>query len=184
MPRIGEIKSPGEINKRSTRRHIWTACEDCGKARWVELHKGKPRCRLCRRCAGIMFAKATRPRGEKAAGYKGGRVIHSGGYIQILLQPDDFFYSMTSKHSPYVMEHRLVMAKHLGRCLQLWELVHHKNGIRDDNRIANLKLTTAGSHSREHSKGYGDGHRQGYQDGLKLALGRIEDSPESASQSS
>ncbi len=42
----------------------------------------------------------------------------------------------------YVLEHLLVMEKKQGRPVLKTEEVHHRNGMRDDNRSSNLELWT------------------------------------------
>lgn len=72
---------------------------------------------------------------EQHPTYKTGRKITKDGYI--LIKTYDYPYR---NYQNYILEHRLVMEKYLGRYLKPEEIVHHKNGIRGDNRVENLKL--------------------------------------------
>lgn len=138
MPQIGEIRKAGEVERKGHARYIWSACVACGKERWVRLVRGKIEYALCIRCGA-----------RTRSTWRGGRHRKKKGYIQILLQPDNFFYSMADKQG-YVLEHRLVVAKALGRCLQPWEIVHHKRGFaKDDNRYPEtLQLVSDDRHNQ------------------------------------
>lgn len=69
----------------------------------------------------------------KHPAWKDGRFKNPEGYI-LIYHPDDRY------KRKYVVEHRVIMENHLGRQLYPWEIIHHINGIKDDNRIENLEL--------------------------------------------
>jgi hypothetical protein len=73
------------------------------------------------------------------------RHVSKEGYVTALLDPSEYHLrgSRTSKGNS-MLEHRLVMARHLGRALYDYENVHHINGDRADNRLENLELWEKG----------------------------------------
>ena len=139
MPKIGDVAVGRKIGIKGGNKFIWIACPDCKRERWVMLRRGKPRSIRCNSCA------ITRRKGSDSPSWKGGRRKRSDGYINVWTDEISTFAEMRTVRN-CILEHRLVMAQHLGRCLESWELVHHKNHIRDDNRIENLELCKISEH--------------------------------------
>lgn len=100
----------------------------------------------CPQCGGKMEPKSAtcskcRPTYSGAANpnWRGGRTKHQRGYV--LLWVDS--HPRLANKSGYVFQHILTMEATLGRNLHMNERVHHRNGIRDDNRPENLELWTS-----------------------------------------
>lgn len=51
-----------------------------------------------------------------------------------------YFMTWNPKRGYYVPKHEMVIRKKIGRPLRKGEIVHHKNEIKTDNRLSNLKL--------------------------------------------
>lgn len=98
------------------------------------------------------FGIPMRPRGTSGSRHpcwRGGRIADKGGYILVHMPEHPF-----ANAAGYVREHRLIMEQKLGRYLTPDEVVHHRNGRTDDNRLANLQLfQTNGKHLQKTLKG-------------------------------
>lgn len=108
-------------------------CDQCGK-KFVKtrLFNSKSNTHFCSRTCQATYFNV-----KNGKGY----VVHKKGYIQKFVGHD-----YKNNTNGYYMEHRCVMEQHLGRCLEKNEIVHHRNGIKDDNRIENLELLTTKNH--------------------------------------
>lgn len=99
------------------------------------------------KCSGTLFKKGHKPtphepkHGKESPNFKGGRRLLNTGYIGVLVVGE----------GRYELEHRRVMANHLGRELARNEHVHHINGNKTDNRVENLELLSAEEHNRQHT---------------------------------
>ena len=89
------------------------------------------------------YSPLARPR-EKNGNWRGGRTIASNGYVLIRVGTDHHLADIRG----YAYEHRLVAESVLGRQLESGEIVHHRNGDKQDNRADNLEVAQSIAHHK------------------------------------
>jgi hypothetical protein len=83
--------------------------------------------------------------------WKGGIKRDPVGYI-FRYKPDHHF----ANNKRYVLEHRLVWEEYNKAILLPWGHIHHKNEIKNDNRIENLEAMMGYQHPTHHKKDMSD----------------------------
>ena len=139
--RRGNTRSCGcyraELQSMNRVERIDVPCKICGEImKRTQYEKQNHKHVYCSaKCQMEDYRRRTR---ENNPAWKGGRRKDPKGYV------------LVRHNKSYILEHRLVMAQHLGRKLLNNEHVHHKNENKSDNRIENLELTNAADHRRLH----------------------------------
>jgi hypothetical protein len=152
VPELGDIARARDVGiGQSYHKAMWHACVTCTKERWVLLRRGEPQSQRCYECSRSYPGRIkTVHRGPAHWKWNGGRSVMKNGYIEVWVSPDDPLFAMAGKDG-YVYEHRIVVARSLGRCLSSDEEVHHLDGDKHNNAPSNLELLTKSEHAARHA---------------------------------
>ena len=93
-------------------------------------------------------------KGEKNGKWNGGKMLSSHGYVLVRVSKDHPHAIVFGDQGyyGYCYEHIFVMTEHLGRPLKDGEIVHHKDGNKENNDLSNLDLLEKSIHAKHHNK--------------------------------
>lgn len=167
---LSEIKTGKPMKPLAERAGKMVACAVCGKEKWMPnawlRRTDKPTC--SRECNGVLRGEewkahahkgragwteesyaSYRPKmsGANNPAWKGGVTYFKthGNYVGVKYVRCPVEYIAMARKDGYVMEHRLMVAQHLGRPLLRVEVVHHKDHDPTHNQLDNFQLFASNS---------------------------------------
>lgn len=143
-----------KTTKRRKRTIFVFRCDTCGNE-FERLKGSVAKARLCKRhvCSSCYNMSLLQGFSEEAKHGKrrdqiGSKKIDSSGYVSVYVGDT---VDSPRKRGGAIREHILVMENHLGRALTKGEVVHHIDGNKLNNDIANLDLCTVEEHNACHA---------------------------------
>lgn len=115
---------------------------------WREIEKLEAQCGKCLTCGKQLHSRVAKycnshkplPHGSAHWNWRGGILADGRGYNKV-------YTGRVDGKTTYILEHHLIWEKENGRKLPDGYLVHHLNGIKNDNRIENLAAIRRNNHS-------------------------------------
>ena len=130
---VAYIKEHGRPDKKVARK----VCKHCGKEFTIPncwLKKFKNAGQYCSRDCYNEFQR------EQGGAFGGSKRAAWGEGQGVFTDSHGYVHEYDPQRQKYIRQHRLVMERMLGRPLEKWESVHHRNGKRAENGPENLEL--------------------------------------------
>lgn len=135
-----EAKKASELGYKISGKDYWLFKDSCPHCQNILWRRREALGKMCTHCTQKTLK---RPSTTAHPRWVNGKRMRKDGYIEVAVDSADPLFVMAHHKKHTALEHRLVVARSLGRPLKPWEVVHHRNRKRSDNRLENLELVSA-----------------------------------------